>query len=81
MAHDFEFSAWTPEKVQDIDDDGEGRSHRLSSSTGADMVPYRGQLALRICPCRDRSGVCLLARVSGCHAGWERFASPGSWER
>jgi|SRR5579871_2171072 len=29
VAHDFEFSAWTPEKVQDIDDDGEGRSHRL----------------------------------------------------
>jgi ubiquinone/menaquinone biosynthesis C-methylase UbiE len=29
VAHDFEFSAWTPVKVQDIDDDGEGRSHRL----------------------------------------------------
>ncbi len=29
VAHDFEFSNWTPEKVQDIDDDGEGRSHRL----------------------------------------------------
>jgi protein-L-isoaspartate O-methyltransferase len=29
VAHDFEFSAWKPEKVQDIDDDGEGRSHRL----------------------------------------------------
>ena len=25
----FEFSAWTPVKVEDIDDDGEGRSHRL----------------------------------------------------
>ena len=29
VAHDFEFSAWTPAKVLDIDDDGEGRSHRL----------------------------------------------------
>jgi 16S rRNA A1518/A1519 N6-dimethyltransferase RsmA/KsgA/DIM1 with predicted DNA glycosylase/AP lyase activity len=29
VAHDFEFSAWTPVKIQDIDDDGEGRSHRL----------------------------------------------------
>jgi ubiquinone/menaquinone biosynthesis C-methylase UbiE len=29
VAHDFEFSAWTPTKVEDIDDDGEGRSHRL----------------------------------------------------
>ncbi len=29
VAHDFEFSAWTPVKVVDIDDDGEGRSHRL----------------------------------------------------
>jgi protein-L-isoaspartate O-methyltransferase len=29
VAHDFEFSAWKPEKIQDIDDDGEGRSHRL----------------------------------------------------
>jgi protein-L-isoaspartate O-methyltransferase len=29
VAHDFEFSAWTPVKVEDIDDDGEGRSHRL----------------------------------------------------
>jgi protein-L-isoaspartate O-methyltransferase len=29
VAHDFEFSAWKPEKVEDIDDDGEGRSHRL----------------------------------------------------
>jgi hypothetical protein len=29
VAHDFEFSAWKPEKIQDIDDDGEGRAHRL----------------------------------------------------
>src|SRR5271169_2015013 len=29
VAHDFEFSAWKPVKVQDIDDDGEGRSHHL----------------------------------------------------
>jgi len=29
VAHDFEFSAWTPVKTEDIDDDGEGRSHRL----------------------------------------------------
>lgn len=29
VAHDFEFSAWTPAKIQDIDDDGEGRAHRL----------------------------------------------------
>ncbi len=29
VAHDFEFSAWKAEKVMDIDDDGEGRSHRL----------------------------------------------------
>jgi protein-L-isoaspartate O-methyltransferase len=29
VAHDFEFSAWKPEKIQDIDDDGEGRSHRI----------------------------------------------------
>ena len=29
VAHDFEFSAWKPEKIQDIDDDGDGRSHRL----------------------------------------------------
>jgi 16S rRNA A1518/A1519 N6-dimethyltransferase RsmA/KsgA/DIM1 with predicted DNA glycosylase/AP lyase activity len=29
VAHDFEFSAWTPTKIEDIDDDGEGRSHRL----------------------------------------------------
>jgi protein-L-isoaspartate O-methyltransferase len=29
IAHDFEFPQWTPAKILDIDDDGEGRSHRL----------------------------------------------------
>jgi protein-L-isoaspartate O-methyltransferase len=29
VAHDFEFSAWTPDRVEHIDDDGEGRSHTL----------------------------------------------------
>ncbi len=29
VAHDFEFKNWTPEKVESIDDDGEGRSHTL----------------------------------------------------
>jgi protein-L-isoaspartate O-methyltransferase len=29
VAHDFEFFEWKPAKVVDIDDDGEGRSHRL----------------------------------------------------
>ena len=29
VSHDFEFNGWTPEKTVDIDDDGEGRSHRL----------------------------------------------------
>lgn len=29
VAHDFELADWTPTKVVDIDDDGEGRSHRL----------------------------------------------------
>ncbi|HOK46481.1 MAG TPA: methyltransferase domain-containing protein [Bryobacteraceae bacterium] len=29
VAHDFEFSGWTPEKVEQIEDDGEGRSHTL----------------------------------------------------
>ena len=29
VAHDFEFKYWTPEKVEDIADDGDGRSHRL----------------------------------------------------
>ncbi len=29
VAHDFEFRNWTPEKVQNVPDDGEGRSHTL----------------------------------------------------
>lgn len=29
VAHDFEFAGWKPDKVVDIDNDGEGRSHRL----------------------------------------------------
>src|SRR5215472_3188250 len=29
VAHDFEFKNWTPEKVENIPDDGEGRSHAL----------------------------------------------------
>ncbi len=29
VAHDFEFRGWTPTKIDDIDDDGEGRSHTL----------------------------------------------------
>lgn len=29
VAHDFELSDWVPVKTVDIDDDGEGRSHRL----------------------------------------------------
>ncbi|MEO8027074.1 MAG: methyltransferase domain-containing protein [Bryobacteraceae bacterium] len=29
VAHDFEFAAWKPVKTVDIEDDGEGRSHRL----------------------------------------------------
>jgi len=29
VAHDFEFRGWTPEKVENIADDGEGRSHTL----------------------------------------------------
>ena len=29
VVHDFEFSQWTPAKILDIADDGEGRSHRL----------------------------------------------------
>ena len=29
VSHDFEFSGWTPEKVESIDDDGEGRSHTM----------------------------------------------------
>ena len=29
VAHDFDFKNWTPEKVENIADDGEGRSHTL----------------------------------------------------
>jgi ubiquinone/menaquinone biosynthesis C-methylase UbiE len=29
VAHDFEFRNWSPEKVEDIEDDGAGRSHTL----------------------------------------------------
>lgn len=29
VAHDFEFSGWTAEKVEHIEDDGEGRSHSM----------------------------------------------------
>ncbi|MBK5291784.1 MAG: class I SAM-dependent methyltransferase [Acidobacteriia bacterium] len=29
VSHDFEFSGWTAEKVENVDDDGEGRSHTL----------------------------------------------------
>lgn len=29
VAHDFEFKNWAPEKVESIEDDGEGRSHTL----------------------------------------------------
>jgi protein-L-isoaspartate O-methyltransferase len=29
VAHDFEFYGWKPVQIVDIDDDGEGRSHRL----------------------------------------------------
>ena len=29
VAHDFEFKDWKPEKVEPIEDDGEGRSHTL----------------------------------------------------
>jgi predicted RNA methylase len=29
VAHDFEFKNWTPDKVESIEDDGEGRSHTL----------------------------------------------------
>jgi len=29
VSHDFEFRNWTPEKVENIADDGEGRSHTL----------------------------------------------------
>jgi protein-L-isoaspartate O-methyltransferase len=29
VAHDFEFTAWKATRIVDVDDDGEGRSHRL----------------------------------------------------
>jgi hypothetical protein len=29
VAHDFELRNWTPERVENIADDGEGRSHTL----------------------------------------------------
>ncbi len=29
ISHDFEFSGWTAEKVEHIEDDGEGRSHTI----------------------------------------------------
>ena len=29
VAHDFEFRNWTAEKVENVPDDGEGRSHAL----------------------------------------------------
>jgi protein-L-isoaspartate O-methyltransferase len=29
VAHDFEFKDWKPEKIESIEDDGEGRSHTL----------------------------------------------------
>lgn len=29
VAHDFQFADWTPERVEDVEDDGEGRSHTL----------------------------------------------------
>ena len=29
VSHDFEFSTWKATQTVDIDDDGEGRSHRL----------------------------------------------------
>ena len=29
VAHDFEFRNWTPDKVENVADDGEGRSHTL----------------------------------------------------
>jgi protein-L-isoaspartate O-methyltransferase len=29
VAHDFEIAGWTPDKVQHLEDDGEGRSHTL----------------------------------------------------
>ena len=29
VAHDFEIAGWTAEKVENVEDDGEGRSHTL----------------------------------------------------
>lgn len=29
VAHDFEFAGWKPDKVEHIEDDGEGRSHTI----------------------------------------------------
>ena len=29
VSHDFEFKDWKPDKVENVDDDGEGRSHTL----------------------------------------------------
>ena len=29
VSHDFEFAGWKPEKVEQIEDDGEGRSHTI----------------------------------------------------
>lgn len=29
VSHDFEFSGWTAEKVEHVEDDGEGRSHTI----------------------------------------------------
>jgi protein-L-isoaspartate O-methyltransferase len=29
VAHDFEFKNWKPDKIENIEDDGEGRSHTL----------------------------------------------------
>ena len=29
VAHDFEFAGWTPDKIEHVEDDGEGRSHSI----------------------------------------------------
>ncbi|MCP5110485.1 MAG: SAM-dependent methyltransferase, partial [bacterium] len=29
VSHDFDFSDWVPDRIETIDDDGEGRSHTL----------------------------------------------------
>ena len=29
VAHDFEFAGWKPDKVEHVEDDGEGRSHSV----------------------------------------------------